>query len=161
MNPRRRRFARIRRACRKAHFFVSLAGLVPLTGECMRCHRSVVNRPVLSWISAAINRNLDEQGEPIREANGDGWHGVMTCGACPVQISGEVDGLPFYFRARYAEWRLSIASVGVDPVAGGDRYDVEEEYGDDEFAASWMPHAAAWALIEKHIALFRAARGAT
>ncbi len=34
----------------------------------------------------------------------------LTCEACPVQLEGTIDGLTLYFRARWASWRLAIAT---------------------------------------------------
>jgi hypothetical protein len=36
----------------------------------------------------------------------------VTCLACPLQIEGHVDGVPFYFRARHDRWRLEVRQAG-------------------------------------------------
>jgi hypothetical protein len=37
-------------------------------------------------------------------------------GYCPCQADGTMDGFPFYFRARWDGWTLSVAAPGEDPV---------------------------------------------
>ena len=37
-------------------------------------------------------------------------------GYCPCQADGIMDGFPFYFRARWDGWTLSVAAPGSDPV---------------------------------------------
>ncbi len=69
-------------------------------------------------------------------------------GLCPVQAEGNVEGRPFYFRARGNRWSFTIAE---DPVAahlGWEPaiFEVEGQYG--EFPdAGWMPEEIAYALI--------------
>lgn len=46
---------------------------------------------------------------------GEGWSGDFG-GWCPVQGEGEIDGWPFYFRARHRHWALSVAPPDGDPV---------------------------------------------
>ena len=36
----------------------------------------------------------------------------VTCLACPLQISGHVDGVRFYFRARHDRWRIETPDEG-------------------------------------------------
>ena len=43
----------------------------------------------------------------------------MTCGACPQQYEGEVDGNPAYFRLRHGYWRFTIVAPGSNPVGPG------------------------------------------
>lgn len=38
-------------------------------------------------------------------------------GACPTQSEGQIQGVPFYYRARHGSWYLSI---GADPVMDGE-----------------------------------------
>lgn len=92
--------------------------------------------------------------------DGKGWVGKMTCEACPVQIEGLVDGLPFYFRARFRGWSFSVAdtpdgdavAVSIENAPG---QLIEEEWGDGPFAAGWMPDDEAWRLVEAAIAKLR------
>ena len=37
-------------------------------------------------------------------------------GLCPVQSTGMMCGLPYYFRARHDGWSLTIAAPGYEPV---------------------------------------------
>jgi hypothetical protein len=87
-------------------------------------------------------------------------------GNCPVQAYGLIDGEPFYFRARWEHWSLSVGSDDEDPsdlglygrdVVGNPRWYHEEDWGDGPFEAGWMPEEEARRMIEKGAALFRAA----
>ncbi|WAJ27116.1 hypothetical protein [Antarcticirhabdus aurantiaca] len=73
-------------------------------------------------------------------------------GNCPVQAEGEIDGKPFYFRARGERWSMSI---GGNDVVGEPEWYYEEPYGDEDFAAGWMTEDEARAFIDRSIALFR------
>jgi hypothetical protein len=45
----------------------------------------------------------------------DGFHVESIGGACPTQATGLcADGRPFYFRAKYGEWTLSVGPEGAD-----------------------------------------------
>lgn len=76
--------------------------------------------------------------------------GIFTTSACPVQAEGFVDRLPFYFRARWDEWRMTIVLVpGDDPVdPKHESFTREGVFGDGEFDASWMPLEEARRLID-------------
>lgn len=41
---------------------------------------------------------------------------ACTCGACPEQYEGTVDGNPAYFRLRHSYWRFCIVEPDGDPV---------------------------------------------
>ena len=71
-------------------------------------------------------------------------------GNCPVQAEGFIAGVPFYFRARGQRWSFS---VGRDPV-GNPEWTHREPWGDDEFAAGWMPEETALELIAKAARLY-------
>ncbi|UOF81809.1 hypothetical protein [Caudoviricetes sp.] len=71
----------------------------------------------------------------------------ITCGACPVQIEGEVDGMPYYFRARGNRWTMGL---GREPVLLP-AWSYEGSYGVQEFAAGWMGHAHAIWLVRRCI----------
>jgi hypothetical protein len=43
----------------------------------------------------------------------------MTCGACPEQYEGTVDGNPAYFRLRHSYWRFCIIEPGGNPIGPG------------------------------------------
>jgi hypothetical protein len=91
---------------------------------------------------------------------GEGWTGVMTLDACPVQIEGLVDGLSFYFRARFGHWTFSVASeIGGDPVSvsigAAAGFHMAAAYGTEDFDASWMPERDAWRFVEQGIRAFR------
>jgi hypothetical protein len=66
-------------------------------------------------------------------------------GSCPVQAEGTVDGKPFYFRARFRNWSMGIG--GYDAVLDPEWYR-EDEWGDGEFDAGYMPESDARRLIE-------------
>jgi hypothetical protein len=44
---------------------------------------------------------------------------ACTCGACPVQYEGTINGKPFYYRSRWDEWRLAIANTIEDAQDAG------------------------------------------
>lgn len=70
-------------------------------------------------------------------------------GQCPVQAFGFVNGRPFYFRARFDEWRFSVApTLGGDPVkvqAGiAPGFSLIRRYGRPKgIDAGWMSHTKA------------------
>lgn len=72
-------------------------------------------------------------------------------GNCPVQAEGEIDGKPFYFRARGQRWSMG---VGGEP-AGSPEWEHREGWGDSPYAAGWMPEETAIAMIEKAAILYR------
>lgn len=48
--------------------------------------------------------------------NGDaGIQMECTCGACPEQYEGTVDGNPAYFRLRHSYWTFTIVKPGASP----------------------------------------------
>lgn len=76
-------------------------------------------------------------------------------GNCPVQAEGEVDGKPFYFRARGDEWSMGI---GGDPVSDPD-WECFESYGDGPYDAGWMPQHEALGFIAKAVGMYAAREG--
>jgi hypothetical protein len=78
-------------------------------------------------------------------------------GNCPVQAEGTVDGNRFYFRARFKRWSLGIG--GSDEVLDPEWYR-EDEWGESEFAAGYMPESEARRLIEKCAADYLAGKKA-
>lgn len=90
----------------------------------------------------------------------------QTCGACPVQYEGEVDGVPFYFRARGQRWSFGAGGESTEDaceIAMGwqDGFCRQESWGSDMFDAGWMDPAEAEAIIARCVAEFRAERGVT
>jgi hypothetical protein len=95
----------------------------------------------------------DQQSHGDR--SGPGWYGRIG-GACPVQGIGEVDGVPWYFRARGERWSLEF---GVGELPDG------ELVGEAIFErggyvgpwpdAGWIGVRHAWSLIARSIAEFR------
>lgn len=65
-------------------------------------------------------------------------------GCCPVQGEGTVNGHPFYFRARGNRWAMGIG--GEDPVMQPLWY-MDQPYGDEPYAAGYMPLSEAEAFI--------------
>jgi hypothetical protein len=96
---------------------------------------------------------------------GEGWSGDFG-GESPVQGDGEVDGRPFYFRARWNSWELDIAEPGGEPLsvteesmARGVGWRHEENFGDlDLWQASYMEMKDVQRCMDKAVALFRASR---
>jgi hypothetical protein len=124
-------------------------------------------RPIIEANKAEQTKDGD-----AAEMSGEGWRGTMTCGACPVQIEGEVDGHAFYFRARGGGWSFGIShdpmtdayrakqvdhSDRADPriqAIGLDGDTAFEADGDDP-AHGWMPYAEAWRNVQESIAAWR------
>ena len=67
-------------------------------------------------------------------------------GLCPVQAEGTIDGEPFYFRARWSHWAVS---VGGEDVVMRPSWRHEELYADERFAAGYMSHDEVRAFIVK------------
>lgn len=114
------------------------------------------------WFQASgVQAALDAQEDAPWSQSGEGWSGEMTCGACPVQIEGEVDGMAFYFRARHGEWSMGIAATAEraiqcrhgleDPPTPGE-WSCE---GDDP-EGGFMRHSEAWGLVRESIRRWRA-----
>ncbi len=84
-------------------------------------------------------------------------HYIFTCTAAPVQAEGTVGGKPFYFRSRHEYWSFSVSEdPNVDPVdidsskqASTHGFFLEEKYGDESFAASYMPLDEAERIIRR------------
>ena len=76
----------------------------------------------------------------------------LTCRACPVHIEGEVDGQPFYFRARGQHWSMGI---GGDPVMEPKWYR-RRQWSEEQFAAGWMDPDVAAALVHECVDAYRA-----
>jgi hypothetical protein len=96
----------------------------------------------------------------------DGVEMWRTCGACPVQYEGTVDGVPFYFRARGQHWTFGAGgetagdAVEISMGYREDGFRLEEPWGEEMYDAGWMDHADAEAIIARCIQEFRAARAA-
>ena len=96
-----------------------------------------------------------------QQRSGPGWRGRLD-GYAPVQGEGSVDGHAWYFRARHQEWSFEIAEpaevdwtdVDVGLQVGGWRVQ-DEAWGEDAYAASYMPYATAWTIIQQCITRFR------
>ena len=82
----------------------------------------------------------------------------------PVQVKGSIDGVPFYFRARWDAWEFGVGDDPIDVMIDeGTRngfyrsgsYDPEG----DGFGASYMPVEAAKRIILECADEFRRSRG--
>jgi hypothetical protein len=77
-------------------------------------------------------------------------------GFCPVQANGTVNGLPFYFHARFDTWTFAIASTpDIDPIQvaiqNAPGFRMQRKYRKrtrGKCDASFMSHAQAKVLIE-------------
>ena len=72
-------------------------------------------------------------------------------GSCPCQAEGEMDGHPFYFRARYGKWTLMVVPPGQDTV-----FNEHPDYfaqGDDP-DIGYMSEDEAKRIIEVHYQKF-------
>lgn len=74
-------------------------------------------------------------------------------GQCPVQCEGKIDGLPFYFRARYERWSLSVADKQDGDAVDAKGFYYEEPYG-ALFAAGYMPNEEAVRMIGKALEIY-------
>lgn len=95
------------------------------------------------------------------ELSGDGWSGDFG-GNAPVQGEGEINGRPFYFRARGKTWEVLIAYVGDDPLnlyigGGGGGYTHVEDWPGDDYAAGWMTMDEVRVCMERAVSEFRQA----
>ena len=151
-------------------------GLVALDGDGLR--------PLFALVGEAVEEQREKEAADPPPDWPDGVEpdeqGVW--GNCPVQCSGTVDGLPFYFRARGEHWSLDIAAnPGDDPVSVGwpldgewERHKAgeitaeqvkrqpgwshEEEWPGGPYAAGWMTVADAVRCITTAVALYRQQR---
>lgn len=86
-------------------------------------------------------------------------------GNCPVQAEGQVDGEPFYFRARGAHWSMSIGSDTPDTSAlgvyGRDVVSNPKWFYEEDFGvwpdAGWMSEDEARAFIDQAVTKWRKA----
>ena len=82
-------------------------------------------------------------------------------GYCPCQGEGFIDGLPFYFRARYEYWGMSIANFpDQDPIDAdlGYGWYREEEWGNGPYQAGYMEPSEALEIIKECVTQFRKER---
>jgi hypothetical protein len=83
-------------------------------------------------------------------------HYSFTCTAAPVQAEGTFLGKSFYFRARHEHWGFALSeNPAIDPMdivsterGAAHGFFVEEKYGDQLSAASYMPLDEAERIIE-------------
>lgn len=75
-------------------------------------------------------------------------------GNCPVQAAGDIDGWPFYFRARGAHWSLEVVKKDEAPWAVGGWWEYGEEWGVWP-EAGWMTEEEALEMIYKAATKFR------
>ena len=90
-------------------------------------------------------------GEPMTNAM-DGLQAEVTCGSCPLQIEGTIDGEPFYFRARDRQWYMGL---GGDPI-NEPAWQMGGPWGDGPTAAGWMPVETGRAIVEECCRVWRA-----
>ena len=88
----------------------------------------------------------------MSDISGKGWTGRVTCDAMPVEVVGTIGDCPFYFRSRTWKWSISICEPGQDPV--GYPYFDWDEWGENLYDASHMPHTDAIAIINRCVAKY-------
>jgi hypothetical protein len=92
----------------------------------------------------------DERAK-IDSMKAQGFDVQWLSGLCPVQANGQIDGRPFYFRARHDEWSIRIAKFKGgdmdDVIDARDAWEHREKYGQDP-DAGYMPFIEALAFIE-------------
>ena len=88
-------------------------------------------------------------------------------GLVPVQGEGELDGKPWYFRARYEHWTFTMAEVGGNVhqvrsmfhnAALEDGWNIEKDWPFGAFSAGYMPIKTAVGLIRACARLYRAGK---
>ena len=83
----------------------------------------------------------------------------MTCEAAPLQFEGEIDGNPFYFRARWESWRFTIVRPGGNPVSpksnGEVLYAASGKVATGPFSASYLDPDLGLRMIATFIMDFR------
>lgn len=87
------------------------------------------------------------------DREGEGWTGHLE-GFCPVQGWGSLDGLHWYFRARWDDWSFEVYPTTCEdelPPSETCIWFTQGGYGN----ASWMKYSDAWSLIEGAFAAFR------
>lgn len=68
----------------------------------------------------------------------------LTCAAAPVQIEGTVNGMHFYFRARWDSWGIGFGSTLDEAVQN----ELATPFASGHYpGASYMPHDEAWRLV--------------
>ena len=103
-------------------------------------------------VESAIAKADQEAREKLKRYSSESSNGdlvikfTMFGGNCPVQAEGTLNDVDFYFRARGNYWSMS---VGGEDVIGKPDWYFDEEYGDQPFAAGYMPEEDAKAFIEK------------
>ena len=115
------------------------------------------------WFQASgLPDVLDAQRDAPWKQTGEGWTGAMTCGACPVQIEGDVDGMEFYFRARGGEWSMGIAATRTRAISCryGDVDEGEWAIEGDDPEDGFMKHSEAWRIVRETIEQWRAMKRA-
>lgn len=120
-----------------------------------------VLKALRAWFqTSGMPEVLDAQEDAPWDQSGDGWTGGMTCGACPVQIEGEVDGMRFYFRARHGEWSMGFATTPERAIRCRHGFVETGEWtreGDDT-EEGFMKHSEAWRIVRESIEQWRAWR---
>ena len=92
-------------------------------------------------------------------------HIDLIRGSGPVVGRGTIDGMPFYFHARWDGWSFSLAlHPDVDPqgitMSSERAFYVEGDYGQPEgYDASYMPEEEAEAIIRNCIKIFLEQQG--
>lgn len=86
----------------------------------------------------------------------DGIVADRTCDACPTQYEGEIDGNPFYFRARWGWWTLTVVRPGENPVCPADPinklvYQAEREIDESDGSGfnGYMDHQSVMVELER------------
>ncbi len=100
-------------------------------------------------------RCREQQGDDVGVLVDEGIDLAITCGACPVQVEGTVDGMHLYFRARHGVWRICIATTKDGAVMGEGVVYADSGDDDDE---GWMMHAETWRIVRESIAAWRSQR---
>ncbi|MGH9850843.1 MAG: hypothetical protein ACREBD_13480 [Blastocatellia bacterium] len=87
-------------------------------------------------------------------------------GATPVEYTGKVDHKAYYFRSRGQQWEMIIgdtvdqcveASLTADPLADAEFY-CTSSYGEEQFAAGYMPLEQAESIIRLCVEVWRNAQ---
>lgn len=112
----------------------------------------------------------DDERAKIVALNADDVLVDWLAGISPLQATGNIDGYPFYFKARGIRWQIGIAPSAMDdPLDAFERvmqgavnwWYYDEPYGKEYGDAGYMPMGEALTFIEWSARQHRQWRGVT
>lgn len=129
-------------------YAAACAGWPPMSDEARSRLRRRVEDPLAVYRTVEPIMSLLALGASVHNAGGN----------CPVQVTGEVDGNYFYFRARGEHWQFEVAKNENEWLADNLLFRIEKQYGTEPYSAGWMPLHEAFGFVAEAIAAFREAQ---